>query len=269
MKIVVADLAQIELRMNAWFCGEGWLIDALREGRDVYCELGTDIYGRLITKADELERYVGKQGELSCGYQSGPNKFFGTMRGHGVKITLEEAQRAVKVYRAKHVNIVHMWAWLQKTAIPILAGTSLLEWTQLRGCRFSKGQILLPSGRSLWYPDLHVDESGDWKYRVNKKRNQGNEWKKLYGGMVLENLIQALSYDVFVGHLLEAQRRGFPVVMAVHDEGVWCVRDDLAETVKRVAEEVMAIPPVWCADAPLKAEAGIGDDYAEAKKNAG
>lgn len=267
--IVVADLSQIELRMNAWFCEEDWLLDALRAGRDVYCELASDIYGRTITPADEHERYVGKQGELSCGYQAGHVKFHGTLRSQGVKITEEEAQRAVKTYRTKHACIVKMWSLLQKILIPIVAGVGDHPELVVKGVRFMKERIVLPSGRSLHYPMLHLGDDGEWKYRVNKKRNMGKEWKKLYGGATLENLIQAISYDVFMFHLRWIAGAGFPPVMAVHDEAVLCVPNASANWAAQLLQAIMCVAPNWCSDVPLSAKAGIGNNYALAKKAAG
>lgn len=267
--IIVADLARIELCINAWFCDEDWLLGAIRAGRDIYCELATDIYGKLVTPADEHERYVGKQGELSCGYQSGAAKFYGTLRSHGVKITEEEAQRAVKTFRQKHPHIVKMWKLLQDIVIPILAGVSDNESLITKGVVFKKFEVVLPSGRSIHYPELHLGEDGEWKYRVNKKRNHGAEWKKLYGGALLENIIQALSYDIFTFHLRWINGLGFPPAMAVHDEAVLCVLESQAQQAAETLQAVMSVPPDWCRDAPVSAHAGIGKNYAEAKRNAG
>lgn len=266
--IVVADLGQIELRMNAWFCQEEWLLAALRDGRDVYCEMASDIFGKVVTKADEHERYVGKQAELSCGYQSGHARFYETLRVQGVQIIEEEAQLAVKAYRAKHPAIVGMWKWLQKEALMALAGITPPVYVDHAGVRFFHQEVLLPSGRSLHYPELQYhDAEGEWRYRVNKKRNMGREWKKIYGGALLENLIQAMARDVFMFHL--RQTRMWNPVMAVHDEAVLCPPEEFAHNVAKELEAIMRVPPQWCADVPLTASAGVGKNYAEAKKNAG
>lgn len=259
---LVTDLGQIELRMNAWFCREQWLLDALADGEDVYCHLASDVYGKKITKADEHERYVGKQGELSCGYQSGATKFYNTMLGHGVKITEEEAQRAVHVYRQRHPNIKGMWKWLQDYILPLMVSGGEHEYM---GCTFRKHSVQLPSGRFLHYPDLHVDDLGEFKYRVNKKKNYGKEWKKIYGGALLENLIQAMSRDVFMYQVIQINRAGIPPVMLVHDEFVTLVEDNQKEQAARVVEHYMTIAPHWCSDVPLKVESSFGKTYGEAK----
>ena len=262
--VLVRDLAQIELRMNAWWCGEQWLVDLLVAGGDPYCVLATKIFGRTITKADEFERFVGKQGELSCGYGSGWAKAHSSLRGNGVDADEQLARSVVKGYRDTHLAIVGMWETLQKVAMPEVAGYG--QPFEHKGVRFEHGRVVLPSGRSLWYPELHVNEDGDWVYRVNKRRNKGQEWKKIFGGALLENCIQALSYDVF---MLQARlvwhKYGLRPAMAVHDELVYVVpADEVEEWDQRIAH-IQTIAPSWAEGLPLKGEGGWGRTYLEAK----
>ena len=265
-KVLVRDLSQIELRMSAWWCGEDWLLDLLREGGDPYCMLATRIYGRPVynTEEDFDFRYVGKQGELSCGYGAGDARILSMLKQKGVKTADEALAKSVKTsYRKSHPAIVGTWDWLQKRALPTVAG--LGEAFEHKGVRFMKGRVLLPSGRSLWYPELHVNEDGDWVYKQNKRRNKGQQWKKIFGGAFLENIIQALSYDVFMFHARMAWKRGIRMAMAVHDELVNCVDEAKVETADRVLDAIQRTNPDWCPDVPLKGEGGWGDNYLEAK----
>lgn len=59
-KIIACDSSQIEARMVAYVAGQEDLVHAFREGRDVYSEFASEVYGRKITKADKVERFVGK-----------------------------------------------------------------------------------------------------------------------------------------------------------------------------------------------------------------
>lgn len=79
-KLYIADLSNIEARMLAWLAKEHELVNAFATGRDVYCEFATQIYGRTITKADPLERYVGKTAILGLGYGMGADKFQATLK---------------------------------------------------------------------------------------------------------------------------------------------------------------------------------------------
>ena len=74
-RLYIADLSNIEARMLAWLAKEYDLVQAFATGRDVYCEFASQIYGRTITKDDNLERYVGKTAILGLGYGMGHDKF--------------------------------------------------------------------------------------------------------------------------------------------------------------------------------------------------
>lgn len=59
-KIISCDSSQIEARMVAYLAGQADLVQQFRENRDVYSEFASEIYQRKITKADKVERFVGK-----------------------------------------------------------------------------------------------------------------------------------------------------------------------------------------------------------------
>ena len=65
-RLLVCDLSGIEMRVLAWFAGQGDVIDTVRSGGDVYCQMATVLYGRQITKTDKRERQVGKTIVLGC-----------------------------------------------------------------------------------------------------------------------------------------------------------------------------------------------------------
>ncbi len=58
--VVACDSSQIEARLVAYLAGQNDLVQSFREGRDVYSEFATDVYQRPVTKADKVERHVGK-----------------------------------------------------------------------------------------------------------------------------------------------------------------------------------------------------------------
>jgi DNA polymerase len=109
--LYVADLSNIEARMLAWLAKEADLIDAFAAGRDVYSEFASEIYGRTITKANKLERYVGKTAILGLGYGMGADKFRYTLKSGSpsVDITDQTALAIVSQYRAKYPNINRLW----------------------------------------------------------------------------------------------------------------------------------------------------------------
>jgi len=62
------------------------------------------------------------------------------------------------------------------------------DWNQHKNpVYFVPEGVLLPNGMRLDYAGLRPSEDGDWHYGINGK------YIKIYGGLMLENIIQALS----------------------------------------------------------------------------
>ena len=64
--IIDCDSSNIEARGLAWLAGQDDLVEDFANKIDVYCKMATSIYGRVITKADESERFLGKTVVLGC-----------------------------------------------------------------------------------------------------------------------------------------------------------------------------------------------------------
>jgi DNA polymerase bacteriophage-type len=58
--LIIADAAQIECRILNYVASQDDVIEAFREGRDIYCEIASAIYGCTITSNDKSERYFGE-----------------------------------------------------------------------------------------------------------------------------------------------------------------------------------------------------------------
>jgi len=263
-KLVVGDLSGIELRINAWWCDEEtllgpWQIDPQY---DVYSALGCRIYGRPITKADVDERFNSKTSELACQYGAGEERIMQALKQKKVNCDAAMAKLIKTTYRKTRTRIVARWKWLGDFAIPAMAG--IIAPVEMKGVRFELGRAVLPSGRSLYYPGLRVNENGDWVYMFTK--GYATFEKKLYGGALLENLIQAMSYDVFMFIMrLIAQYLKMYLAMAVHDEGVFVVLEEKVQWAKEMLHEFYRCKPEWCVGVPTFGEFGVGDTYAEAK----
>jgi DNA polymerase len=124
---------------------------------------------------------------------------------------------------------------------------------------FEKRRIVLPNGMSLQYNELqgNPDEKGrvQWTY--------GND-KKLYGGKVVENVVQAVARCVMTDGMLRIQPR-YPCVLTVHDEVVVLVPDAEVEQAEPWVLEQMTAQPKYMPDIPLAAETGVGKRYGDAK----
>lgn len=255
--LVVQDSGQIEARVNAWLWGQHDLLNSFREGRDVYSEFATVIYGRTITRADSLERHVGKTAILGLGYQMGHVKFRATLaRGVGgpaVHISEPLAQSIVNTYRKVNSAIRSGWGICEEIIEQMFIGRQ----GEYKCIRWEKETIWLPNGMRLKYPDLHKDEDDNWVYR------RKGAWIKLYGGILCENIVQALARIIVAADQLLAISRRYPVVMTTHDEVVACVSKKEAKACEAFMNKVMRTPPGWCSDIPLAAEGGYAENYSK------
>ena len=263
--IVVVDSGQIEARVNAWLWGQHDLLEDFRRGdkgldRDVYCKFADSVYGREITKADKDERFVGKVAVLGLGYQMGAAKFQNTLAlgsmGPPVYFELSVCQKIVQTYRRKNDKIVQGWRICASIIADMAAGRSgsygPLSW--------EKETIWLPNGMSLKYPGLRqvvVDEDNqEWRYK------RKGEDAKIYGGLLCENIVQALA-RIIVGEQLLRIAKKYRVVMTTHDEVAALARTRSAKVAYEFMLKQMRIPPAWCAAIPLNADGGYDVIYSK------
>lgn len=265
-QMCVADSGQIEARVNAWLWDETDLLNAFARNADIYSEFATDeIYHRIITKADKLERHVGKASVLGLGYQMGASKFQmtlakGALGGPKVAFSLQHTQSIVNAYRRRYAKIAGGWKIcadiIEQMAAGIEGSHKCLRWGNDNGI----GYIDLPNGMRLKYPDLRKargDQGWDeWTYQ------SGDIRKKIYGGLLTENLVQALARIIVAWQMLQIDKK-YPVVMTTHDEAVTHPKTREAQKCYDFMIKCMSTPPWWCHDLPLAAEGGFADNYSK------
>jgi DNA polymerase len=107
----------------------------------------------------------------------------------------------------------------------------------------------------------------DSKNRVRKEWRYGvTRTAKIYGGKVVENIVQALARDVFTEkQMLLKWMYGIRAAFTVHDELVAIVPEQYAEWAKEKMLEVFCMPITWWPQVVLFAEADIAKNYADAK----
>lgn len=257
-KIVAADLAQIEARLTAAFCGQDDLLQQFADGEDVYAKFASEHYGYEVNAEDHpTERFVGKTGILSLGYQSGFQKFWATMNDvFHVPITQEEAESVVSTYRRKYRRISNTWYELSDHINHMANGYGDRD---LGPVTFSKNKVILPNNMEIMYLDLQRNTKFDFSYRDGKKR------VNLYGGKLLENIIQALARIVMTTAAVRLYKHNRMAALSVHDELVFVVKEDNVDLVAAVIKSVMEAPVEWMPELPVKCEVKYGDTYGECK----
>jgi DNA polymerase I-like protein with 3'-5' exonuclease and polymerase domains len=270
-KVLAVDASQIEARIVAWICKQSDLLKSFADGEDVYSSFASDVFGYPVNKKNNPnERFIGKTSILGLGYQVGAIKFQNTIEvqsqlqlGAKIDMSLEEAEKIVNFYRAKYNRIPGTWYHLQNIGIPVLAGRG--GPFEIGPCKFETGAVLLPSGLRLHYYGLAHNFSYD---QLTNDRGwiftYAEEQKKLYGGKLLENIVQALARIFTMDAALTIQKR-IKLALQAHDELVYVVPDEAVGEIWGLLMEVMTTPPAWAPDLPLEAEVGIAQSYGECK----
>lgn len=97
--LVVADYSSIEARGTPWAAGDEAALEIFRQGKDIYCDMASTIYGRTIEKDKHpKERHLGKQAILGLSYQMGANKFLQTCWGFNIFFDHDEMLPLVTNY---------------------------------------------------------------------------------------------------------------------------------------------------------------------------
>jgi DNA polymerase len=267
-KLIVADFAGIELRIAAWLAVELKLMSAISEGRDVYSEFASKIYGKPITKTDTAERQFGKCCILGLGYGMGWEKFIYTVRLQtGMRIDENKAREVVDLYRNTYDRMQWYWHTLSNI-VPKLAEKVEGVIPNASFLRIRNGEIILPSGLSLRYPNLRYDVpegrvKGEWVYDI--WRNRQEETTKLYGGKLLENICQALAGEICKIAIQRAEAAGVRCVGQVHDEILAVVLETDVDRAVNIMRRSMEEPMPWWPVLKLNAEIGIGPNWGAAK----
>lgn len=167
------------------------------------------------------------------------------------------AKEIIDKYRAAAQPVVDYWAMCQD-----LIQRSLFEGREFthKCVTFRKGEVVLPSGLSLRYPDLRGE--ADAKGRI--QWTYGEHFKKLYGGKLTENIVQSVARCVMTDGMLRIQKR-YPCVLTVHDEVVVLIPENEVSEGEAWVLEQMIKEPAYMPGIPLGAETGAAKRYGDAK----
>lgn len=260
--VVSVDASQIEARLNATLSGEAWLVEAFKEGRDVYSEFATDIYNKPVSKGMD-ERKVGKVGILSLGYGSAWMTFQRMVRNQtGIVLTDDDATRIVTLYRNVNAAIVDHWSEAKEVILMIEQGVEAI-WGSLR---IEREALVLPNGNRLRYHNLRKEQLNGFKKQW--VYDQGPLTKRLYGAKVVENECQSLAFLHIAEVAMRVKKLTDGMLLPchqIHDELLYCVPETMGEKVKQLVIQEMSTSPEWLPDAPLAAEGHIGETYGGAK----
>lgn len=263
-KVGNSDSSQIEARMVVWLSGQDDVVKQFANGEDVYSLFASDVYDRPVSKADPVERFVGKTCILGLGYGTGGPKLrhtLATSQPVSVQIDEDEAKRIVGVYRDKNHKVVDLWGEADQMLETMMSEniTKPLPFG-LHSCVFYDSDgIILPNGLRIRYPNLRR-EWEDGKSRIVYDSRKGPV--SIWGGSVVENVVQALA-RIVVGEQMLKINEHYRVVLTVHDAAVVVVPEDEVDEATKLITGLMSKAPDWAVGLPVACECKFGGSYGD------
>ena len=261
-RFIVSDFSAIEARVLAWFAGEKWVLDAFENGEDIYCRTASKMFGVPVEKhgVNGHLRQKGKIATLACGYQ-GALGALKAMGGIEMGLSEDELQSIVDSWREANPNIVSLW-WNIDSVVKRVVKTRSKERYKNLVISYEKGILFieLPSKRRLAYPKAKIGMNRfGGESVVYEGIVVGNKWDKIesYGGKFVENIVQAIARDILAEAMMRLEKKGFNIVMHIHDEVV--IESD-SSSVEEI-NEIMSLVPNWAPGLILDADGFESEFY--------
>ena len=236
-----------------------------------------DVYVQEATKVG-VSRQVGKVVVLSMGYGGGVGAFQSMAKNYGVSMPDEEANAIKVAWRRANPWAPDWWKALEAAAKQamrdpgVIYAVGRVQYVYLGSGRQLPGNLwcILPSGTMLCYPQARLVYDDDWgQFEIHciksslRPKADDPQWPrmKLWGGLMSENITQAIAGDLLREALIRVREWSDEVVLHVHDEIVMEVPEADAEDVYADLHDEMLVVPSWATGMPLACEGWIGDYY--------
>ncbi|MDF3129452.1 DNA polymerase [Kiritimatiellaeota bacterium B1221] len=256
-KLGVVDYAQIESRVLHWLAGDHESLKLLLENPalDLYEAHARKTMGYAENELLKLYcartgsglRQVAKARVLGLGFGCGPDKFVSVAKSMaGLELPLEESRRIVREYRSSNPIVISLWNRLEAACRGKVGGDYILP---LPGTQWDRS-----FGRFLIYRNVHL-RGRDIRCVVRGKECT------VYGGVLAQNFTQATARDILALAWLRCVEAGYTPVLSVHDELVFELPEESAESDLAQIVAIMEEPLPWARGLPLQAEGSLMDFY--------
>ena len=262
-QFVCADLSQIEARIVAWLANCEWRMKAFANDEDIYSRSAERMFGLPHVDKSMPERQMGKCAELGLGYGGGSNAINRIAPDFYREQGEAKIDDIVRRWRNANPEICQLWRDIErafknamaKGVCKMACGSTNLVF------RFDgkTASIELPSRRCLYYRGVHTDNA-DLYYLDYSRGGEYAVRTKFWGGVLLENITQAIARDVLVDIMYRVKwsYAGLTCIGSVHDE-VWYLsaREDALD----ILLDAMSKPIKWATGLVTKGDGFMYDRY--------
>lgn len=260
--LLICDYAQIEARILLWRVGDQLMLNRIRGGESIYeahARMTMGWTGGKLKVEDPHTYSLAKARVLGLGYGCGAEKFKSLARIMcGLELEEIEAVDQVEGFRATNQGIVKLWIDHHRGLI-----TSARHGHETHEIELLSGRSLVyfnPTTRVVPYTNKKTGEVYDrTEYFVRFSR--GENLRKVYGGLLTENEIQATARDVLKDGWLALHEAGHDVRLTVHDEYVIQVPDEKIETAKAEITSILKSTSPWATGCPIDVEIVVSKHY--------
>jgi len=253
----VVDYSQIEAIMLLWRVGDERMLQRIRDEGNLYQAYAKDKdwYSGVALKDDDADLYQRtKVTVLGAGYAAGWKKFQSVVKiTYGIDFTDAQAQELIYGFRNDNPRIVKLWADHQ-----LAAALSANHNDKTH-------EVALKSGRTQMYfdPQWHVrpGSKGKAQREIGMRTFMGGPLKKVYGGLLTENEIQATARDVLRDARVACRKAGHQTVLDVYDEIVFLFPESEAKDRLADVARIMVSSSPWAEGCPLGVDAKLTPEY--------
>jgi DNA polymerase len=271
----VLDYSGIEARLLVWAARDDAAVDVFRaldagSGPDPYKVMAADIFRVPVGAVSKDQRGLGKIAELMLGYGAGGDKFADSCLLAGVDLEAFglSGLDVRDAWRKKHAPVVKLWKACERAYASACEGRAMAAgpWVyEPHAAADGKGGVdvwcVLPSGRPIVYPNAKAkpDRRG-WGWDMSYTGGLGFP-EHVYGGLLVENAVQATCRDLLADSLVRCERAGLRPVLHVHDELVCALPKRNAKEAFAEQEHIMSDAPSWADGLPVRLDGFTGDRY--------
>lgn len=274
---VFSDLRQIEARGILWLMddpGAEMLLNAFREGKDIYKIAAAGIYGVSYEEVTKAQRQIGKVIALGCQYGLGASTFLIQCLNWGIHMTPEKAKEIVDAWRRANPCYPRFWYALKDAAWDAVNNPG--EWFDVGRVSYvfdpdlmgGTLQCYLPSGRPLSYRGAKIvnvwDEEREQIREVMKYRKvKGSNvyWNNIWHGLLAENITQAVCTADYRRYCEEDPELRPYLIAETHDELLAEVPIDKAAHIAEVMAARLCSQPEWAHGLPTADETTVCPFY--------